>query len=156
MLCLLYGTGMRVSELTHLRMLAIDFDRNIISIAHAKGAKDRTTLLPCSLKELLLKQKRLKRPTDFLFTNYQGGHLTESTIQIIIGEAAARAEIAKHVTPHTLRHSFATHLLEAGTDIRYIQALLGHAKLETTQVYTHVAVNHLATITSPLDECVAI
>lgn len=93
----------------------------------------------------------MKVPNDFLFTSYDGGRLTETTVQKVVGDVATRAGIGKSVSPHTLRHSFATHLLEVGTDIRYIQELLGHAKLQTTQIYTHVASTALSTIVSPLD-----
>ncbi len=150
-LSLLYGTGVRVSELTHIKMRDIDFDRSVLRVFQGKGKKDRFTLLPKSLREVLLKQRNLKKPGDYLFTNGRGGRLTEATIQKIARLAAKRAGIQKNVTPHTLRHSFATHLLENGTDIRYIQELLGHAKLQTTQIYTHVANNDLKHITSPLD-----
>lgn len=148
---LLYGTGMRVSELTHLRMNHIDFDRNCIHIERAKGAKDRIVMLPSSIKETLLRQRRVKQPSDFLFTNGRGTRLTEASIQKIVHHAARLAQITKSVTPHTLRHSFATHLLENGTDIRYIQELLGHARIETTQIYTHVSANAARKIVSPLD-----
>lgn len=150
-LSLLYGCGLRVSELTHVKMRDIDFDRKLLRVFQGKGKKDRFTLLPESLLEILKKQKNLKSPEDFLFTNGRGGRLTETTIQKIVASAAERARIGKNVTPHTLRHSFATHLLENGTDIRYIQELLGHAKLQTTQIYTHVANNSLKNIVSPLD-----
>ena len=103
------------------------------------------------MKDILIGQCKVKTQDDFLFTNGLSGRLTETTIQKIVSQAAERAEIRKNATPHTLRHSFATHLLENGTDIRYIQELLGHAKLQTTQIYTHVANNNLAGIVSPLD-----
>ncbi|MEK7644465.1 MAG: site-specific tyrosine recombinase/integron integrase [Patescibacteria group bacterium] len=148
---LLYGAGLRVGELVRLRMSDIDFYGNTIRVVCGKGAKDRTTLLPSSLRDILLIQQRLKKYNDYLFTNGRGGRLTEASIQKIVAKAALLAGIGKNVSPHTLRHSFATHLLENGTDIRYIQALLGHAKLETTQIYTHVARNQLEKITSPLD-----
>ena len=148
---LLYGTGMRVGELVRLRMNHIDFDRGVIHIQRSKGSKDRIVMIPKSLYETLTSQRRLKQPTDFLFTNGRGGRLTEASIQKIVAEASVRAQISKAVSPHTLRHSFATHLLENGTDIRYIQELLGHARLETTQVYTKVAAGRLAEIESPLD-----
>lgn len=148
---LLYGTGMRVSELTHLRMSHIDFDRNCIHIQRSKGAKDRIVMLPQTIRNILLHQRNLKTPNDFLFTNGRGGRLTEASIQKIVHHAAIAAGISKVVTPHTLRHSFATHLLESGTDIRYIQELLGHAKLETTQIYTHVSAQAARKISSPLD-----
>lgn len=148
---LLYGTGMRVGELVRLRMNYIDFDRGVIHIQRSKGSKDRIVMIPKSLLDTLLNQKRLKSADDFLFTNGRGGRLTEASIQKTVWQAAERAQIGKNVSPHTLRHSFATHLLENGTDIRYIQELLGHARLETTQVYTKVAAGRLAEIESPLD-----
>lgn len=148
---LLYGTGMRVGELVRLRMAQFDFDRRMVHIERSKGAKDRVVMIPASLYDILRAQERLKQPSDFLFTNGRGQHLTEATIQKIIHQAAARAGIKKAVTPHTLRHSFATHLLEAGTDIHYIQALLGHARLETTQIYTHVTTQQFSLLKSPLD-----
>lgn len=150
-LSLLYGAGLRVSELTHLKMRDIDFDRGLLRVFQGKGKKDRMTLFPETLKIILLKQKNLKKPDDYLFTNGRGGRLTETTIQKIVNNGAKSAGISKNVTPHTLRHSFATHLLENGTDIRYIQELLGHTKLQTTQIYTHVANNNLKDIISPLD-----
>ena len=164
---LLYATGVRVSELTHIKMRDIDLDRMLLRVYQGKGKKDRMTLLPKSLKDILIRQCKVKTQNDFLFTNGKvgyasqnlptvggGGRLTETTIQKIVSQAAERAGIKKNVSPHTLRHSFATHLLEAGTDIRYIQELLGHAKLQTTQIYTHVAASNLAGIVSPLDNCV--
>lgn len=148
---LLYGTGVRVGELVQLKMRDIDISRGVLCVFQGKGKKDRLTLLPESLKEILIRQSKLKTPDDFLFTNGRGGRLTEASIQKIAALAAKRAGIGKNVSPHTLRHSFATHLLENGTDIRYIQELLGHAKLQTTQIYTHVADNNLRSIRSPLD-----
>ncbi len=138
MLQLLYGAGLRVAELTHLRMRDIDVERGVIHVVLGKGAKDRLTLLPESLRDTIKIQRRLKAPDDFLFTSYDNGRLTEATVQKVVGQVAQRANISKTVTPHTLRHSFATHLLENGTDIRYIQELLGHSKLATTQIYTNV------------------
>ena len=148
---LLYGTGVRVGELVQIKMRDVDLDRMILNVRQGKGKKDRITILPASLRDVLKNQHRLKQPNDFLFTNGQGKRLTETTIQKVVGQAATKAGIGKVVTPHTLRHSFATHLLENGTDIRYIQELLGHAKLQTTQIYTHVANNNLKNIVSPLD-----
>jgi len=148
---LLYGTGARVSELTHIRMKDIDLDRMMLHIFQGKGKKDRMVMLPRKLKNILTIQASLKTSGDFLFTNGRGNRLTETTIQKIVAMAAEKAEIRKNVSPHTLRHSFATHLLENGTDIRYIQELLGHAKLQTTQIYTHVANSNLESIKSPLD-----
>jgi len=147
---MLYGTGMRVGELVRLKMKDIDFDRGVIMVRHGKRAKDRIALLPGTIRETLLNQQRLKQEGDFLFTNGRGGRLTEASIQKIVKQAAYRAEIKKNATPHVLRHSFATHLLEAGTDLRYIQELLGHASVKTTEIYTHVAAS-VADMVSPLD-----
>lgn len=148
---LLYGTGLRVGELVRVRMCDIDLDRMMIRVFQGKGKKDRMVILPFKLKDIFAGQARVKQANDFLFTNGRGSRLTEATIQKIVSSAAERAGIKKHVSPHTLRHSFATHLLEGGTDIRYIQELLGHARLQTTQIYTKVAVNNLQKIKSPLD-----
>ena len=149
---LLYGTGVRVSELTHIKMHDIDLDRKMLRVFQGKGKKDRFVMLPEKLLAILTTQAKLKQAGDFLFTNGRGdSRLTETTIQKIVSQAAERAGIKKNVSPHTLRHSFATHLLENGTDIRYIQELLGHAKLQTTQIYTHVAQNDLGRLKSPLD-----
>ncbi|MFA6426883.1 MAG: site-specific tyrosine recombinase/integron integrase [Candidatus Magasanikbacteria bacterium] len=148
---LLYGTGVRVSELTHIKMCDIDIDRKMLRVFQGKGKKDRLVVLPRKLLSILEVQAGLKNKDDFLFTNGRGERLTEATIQKIVSQAAQKAGLRKKVSPHTLRHSFATHLLENGTDIRYIQELLGHAKLQTTQIYTHVARNNLAEIKSPLD-----
>jgi len=148
---LLYGTGVRVSELTHIKMRDIDMDRKMLRVFQGKGKKDRFVMLPEKLMPIFSIQMKLKSAGDYLFTNGRGSRLTEATIQKIVGQAAEKAGIRKNVSPHTLRHSFATHLLENGTDIRYIQELLGHAKLQTTQIYTHVASNDLSRLKSPLD-----
>ncbi len=149
---LLYGTGLWVSELTHIKMRDVDLDRKMLRVFQGKGKKDRFVMLPKKLLAIFSIQAKLKQGGDFLFTNGRGGRLTEATIQKIVCQAGERAGIKKKVSPHTLRHSFATHLLENGTDIRYIQELLGHAKLQTTQIYTHVANNNLVGIVSPLDK----
>lgn len=148
---LLYGTGLRVSELTHIKMRDIDLERKMLRVFQGKGGKDRFVMLPETLLPVLQKQAQLKNLNDYLFTNGHNGRLTETTIQKVVAQAADRAGIRKNVHPHTLRHSFATHLLENGTDIRYIQELLGHARLSTTQIYTKVSNNNIQRITSPLD-----
>lgn len=148
---LLYGTGMRLSEIRKLRMSDIDFCRSVIHIKQAKGAKDRMVHLPNSCLQILLTQKDLKGDTDYLFTGRAGKALNGRTIQAVVRQAAQRAQIKKRVTPHTLRHSFATHLLENGTDIRFIQHFLGHSKIQTTERYTHVANTAIEKIKSPLE-----
>ena len=108
-------------------------------------------MLPQSLKAILIGQARIKAPTDHIFTSNRGGSLHTRSVAKVIQQAVLKCGISKSVTPHTFRHSFATHLLEAGTDIRYIQELLGHAKIETTQIYTHVTSDAARGIVSPLD-----
>ncbi|MFH1790196.1 MAG: site-specific tyrosine recombinase/integron integrase [bacterium] len=148
---LLYGTGIRVSELVKIKIKDIDFDRNILHIRQGKGNKDRLAILPAKLLEILKTQARVKSANDYLFTNGRGYCLTTRTIAKVVKNLAVSAGISKNVSPHSFRHSFATHLLESGTDIRHIQELLGHAKLETTQGYTKVATNNIQKIKSPLD-----
>ncbi len=138
----LYTTGMRVSELVNLRVYDIDFDRKIIRIQAGKGNKDRVTIVSGTVLENIGQYIRGYDPAEFLFESFRSaGKLTVRTIQKIVTEAANRAGIKKRVSAHSLRHSFATHLLENGVNLRYIQSLLGHARLETTQIYTKVAVN---------------
>lgn len=148
---LLYGCGLRVGEVVRLRKGDILLDRNLVHVRQGKGAKDRYTLLPASLKAVLQNLMSAGEPDEFLCPSGRGGHLTEASVQKIIEQAVQRAGIKKSVSPHTFRHSFATHLLESGIDIRYIQELLGHKKLETTQIYTKVSSAHLAGMKSPLD-----
>ncbi len=152
LISLMYSAGLRVSETIKIKMCDFDLDRQMITVRQGKGAKDRCTLLAKKLIPVLEKQIKLKKPTDYLFTGSQGkGHLTSESAEKIIKKAVALAGISKKISCHSLRHSFATHLLEDGTDIRYIQSLLGHAKLETTQIYTKVASTALQKIVSPLD-----
>ena len=151
LISLMYSAGLRVSEAIKIRMRDFDFDRGLIVVRCGKGGKDRYTLLSEKLMPILKKQMALKKSSDYLFTGAQGkGHLTSESAEKIVKKAAQAANVAKKVSCHTLRHSFATHLLEDGTDIRYIQELLGHKKLETTQIYTKVTSNNLQKIKSPL------
>lgn len=136
---LLYSAGLRRSELLNLKLEDIDSERMLISVKAAKGNKDRMTVLsPTLLKELRAYYKEY-RPKSFLFEGPRNKAYTASSVLKIISNAAWRAGIPKKVTPHMLRHSFATHLLEDGTDIRHIQLLLGHNSTKTTEIYTHVA-----------------
>jgi site-specific recombinase XerD len=136
-LALLYYAGLRLSEVRNLRWRDIDFERNLIHIKQAKGEKERVIFLHNKLKEFLVKYGT--RNSEYVLISECGKRYNERTIQQIVKNAARKSGIRKRVTPHTLRHSFATHLLEAGADIRYIQQLLGHKSLRTTQIYTHVA-----------------
>ncbi|MDY8135471.1 site-specific tyrosine recombinase/integron integrase [Aquimarina sp. 2201CG5-10] len=148
---LLYSAGLRRSELLNLKLTDIDSKRMLIRVEHAKGNKDRYTLL----SETLLKDLRLYyiqwKPNHFLFESPKGTKYSATSIEKIIIKSSQKAGIYKRVTPHMLRHSFATHLLENGTDIRYIQVLLGHSSSKTTEIYTRVATNNLQSIKNPLD-----
>ena len=147
-----YATGMRVSEVVAVEVRNIDSDRKVIRIEHGKGAKDRYVMLSEQLVGILRGYWVLVRPKRFMFP----GRDADTAIDVTVLHAACRtarvaAGIGKHVTVHTLRHSFATHLLEQGTDIRIIQVLLGHAHLSTTARYTRVATHTIANTESPLD-----
>lgn len=154
MLMLTYASGLRVSELVRLRIEDIDGNRGLIHIRRAKGMRDRFTVFPESLRDQLLsywKQYKLGK-NGWLFPGQTPDrYLAERSIQAVLERAVRKARIEKHVTMHTLRHSFATHLLERGTDLRFIQKLLGHQSVRTTEVYTHVSNRALERIRSPLD-----
>jgi len=151
LLSLAYGAGLRVSEVTHARVGDVDFSRGILLVRQGKGNKDRQTLLPVSLIAALQQHCAQRDPRAPLFESERGGFLTTRTAQHIFAHALHAARIHKHATFHSLRHSFATHLIENGTDIRHIQELLGHANIRTTQHYTQVSSASLVGIRSPLD-----
>nr|WP_211247071.1 tyrosine-type recombinase/integrase [Methermicoccus shengliensis] len=136
-LALLYYAGLRLSEVRNLKWQDIDFERGLIHIKQAKGEKERVIFLHKNLKDLLINYGI--RKSELVLISERDRKYNKRTIQQIVKNAAKKAGIKKKVTPHTLRHSFATHLLETGADIRYIQQLLGHKSLRTTQIYTHVA-----------------
>jgi len=136
---LLYSSGLRRSELLKLRTTDIDSKRMVINIRGAKGCKDRLTVLSPSLLTDLRDYYREYRPKKHLFESPKGGKYSASSVLKIVKRAAIRAKVKQKVTPHMLRHSFATHLLEEGTDLRHIQLLLGHNSTKTTEIYTHVA-----------------
>jgi len=147
-----YGAGLRVSEVVALKVSDIDSERMLLRIEQGKGRKDRFAMLSPQLLALLRDWWRIARPQVWLFPGRDRiNPLTTRQFNRAVHAAAHMAEIAKRVTPHTLRHSFATHLLEQNIDIRVIQVLLGHAKLETTSLYTRVATNTIRTVMSPLD-----
>ncbi|MDF9795357.1 integrase/recombinase XerD [Catalinimonas alkaloidigena] len=147
----IYGCGLRLSELIHLRIKDIDSQRMIVIIKHGKGAKDRIVPLSEKLLKLLRRYYLAYRPKEYLFEGQFGGKYGKSSVQQILRRARKAAGIQKNATVHTLRHSYATHLLEAGTDLRYIQVLLGHNSSKTTEIYTHVSSTHIKRISSPLD-----
>jgi site-specific recombinase XerD len=152
MLSTMYGAGTRVSEVANLKVADIDSGRGVIWVRGGKGRKDRQTLLPPRLLELLRAYFRWKRPTEWLFPGEKPDQpITTKSIFLACRKAARDAAIAKSVHPHLLRHAFATHLLEAGVNLRTIQILLGHAKLETTARYLHVAATEVRATVSPLE-----
>jgi len=149
---LIYSAGLRVSEAAFLKIEDIDSKRNLIHIKQAKGKKDRYTLLSNATLEILRQYVKVYKPKYWLFEGQKGeSHITVRTIQRVFERAALKAGVRKKVTVHTLRHSFATHLLENGTDLRYIQELLGHESPITTEIYTHVSEKDFGKIQSPLD-----
>jgi len=152
MIALLYASGLRRSELLNMRIKDIDFERNVVIVNQGKGKKDRQTLLSDAFKLLLEQYLKVYQPKEYLFEGATGGKYSEASLEKVVRQSSKRANILKHVTPHSLRHSFATHLLENAVDIRYIQELLGHTSIKTTERYTHVAITAKAKITSPLDK----
>lgn len=151
-LMFVYSAGLRVGEVVRLKIQDIDTDRKMIHLHGAKGKKDRYTLLADAVVDSLGEYLQAYQPKEYLFEGWKDRrHYSERSVQHIFGQAVARAGIRKSVTVHSLRHSFATHLLEGGTDIRFIQELLGHRSTKTTEIYTHVSNRSLGRITSPLD-----
>jgi integrase/recombinase XerD len=154
MLMLAYASGLRVIELVRLRIEDIDGDRGLIHIRDAKGKRDRFTVFPESLRAQLItywKDSRLGSQGWLFPGQTHAHHLAARSIQAVLRRALKTARMEKPVSMHTLRHSFATHLLEHGTDLRYIQELLGHQSVKTTQIYTHVTTRAIGKIRSPLD-----
>ena len=150
MIC--YGAGLRVSEAVSLKISDIDSKRMVLRVEQGKGQKDRYTILSPRLLEVLREYWKTCRSQHYLFPSWrQNQHMSSASLQLACREAAARAGIGKRVTVHTFRHSFATHLLEAGTDIRVIQELLGHSQINTTTRYTRVSPQLIASTASPLD-----
>jgi site-specific recombinase XerD len=147
-----YAAGLRASEAVSLKVVDIDSSRMLIQVRHGKGAKDRTVMLSPQLLAILRTYWRLARPKEWLFPGRdEGKPIDVQVLHAACRSAAKAAGLAKRVTVHTLRHSFATHLLESGVDIRIIQVLLGHNSLSTTARYTQVATTTIAKTQSPLD-----
>ncbi len=153
LLMLIYSAGLRVGESVRLKISDIDGERKMIHLRSAKGKNDRYTLLSDAALEMLRKYYKQYKPKEYLFEG-QGSreHLSERSIQNVFERAVKDAEIRKPITLHGLRHSFATHLLESGVDLRYIQELLGHSSSKTTEIYTHVSKKSLGKILNPLDQ----
>lgn len=147
----IYSAGLRLSEVIGLKVANIDSNRMKIHIKQGKGKKDRFVMLSEKLLVTIRQYFKEYEPANFLFEGQKGGSYSSKSIQNIMKKAVAIAKIKKKATPHTLRHSFATHLLEQGCDIRYIQELLGHKNFVTTQLYTYITKSAIDVIKSPLD-----
>ncbi len=153
MLSMIYSCGLRRSELLNLKFSDIDSKRNIVLLKNAKGKKDRIAPLSPKILELLRNYYKDYKPSVWLFEGQiKGEHYSEKSLQSVLKQALQKAGITKPVTLHWLRHSYATHLLESGTDLRYIQELLGHSSSKTTEIYTHVSTKSIQQIKSPFDD----
>lgn len=148
---LAYGMGLRVSEVVRLKIEDIDSSRMMVRIACAKGMRDRYVPLPVSLLPFLREYYLVYKPKQYLLEGRYGGAYSKSAVQQVFKRAMKKARINKSIGVHGLRHSYATHLLEAGADMRFIQELLGHGSIKTTQIYTKVSPRSLAGIQSPID-----
>lgn len=150
MISLGYACGLRVSEVINLKVSDLDIDELVVHIKGAKGKKDRISVLPQKLQNDLKNIIAGKNMSSFIFDSNRGGRLTTTSLQKMFRKSLAKTKINKAATFHSLRHSFATHLLENGTDVRYVQELLGHSNIRTTQIYTQVTNPKLKNIKSPL------
>jgi integrase/recombinase XerD len=150
-LSLIYSSGLRLGELINLKLPDIDSKRMLVIVKQGKGKKDRVTLLSVKILQLLREYFKKYKPREYLFEGQFGEQYSPTSVQKVFRIAKQKAGIKKKATVHTLRHSFATHLLERGTDLRYIQSLLGHQSAKTTEIYTHITKRGLDKITSPLD-----
>ena len=152
MLSLIYSCGLRRSELLHLKLADIDSKRGLVIIRQSKGRKDRIAPLSEKLLELLRDYYNAYKPKEWLFEGQSGkGQYDERSLASVLKQALEKSNITKPVSLHWLRHSYATHLLENGTDLRYIQEILGHSSSRTTEIYTHVSNKSLQKIVSPFD-----
>jgi len=151
LLALIYSSGLRISEAINMKISDIDSQRMLIHVKNAKGKKDRYTLLSTKVLGLLKAYYTIFKPKKFLFEGQYGEQYSSRSAQSVLHQSAKKAGITKQISLHTLRHSFATHLLENGTDLRYIQDLLGHSSPKTTMIYTHVSSTSLKNIINPFD-----
>jgi site-specific recombinase XerD len=150
LISLAYGAGLRISEVLNLKVADLDFLEKTVVVRQGKGKKDRIVMMPEKLTWYLQGQVEYKELEDYIFVSERGGKLTQRTAQKIFHSAIKKAGIRRKATFHSLRHSFATHLLENGTNVRYVQALLGHSSIRTTQLYTQVSNMGLRGVKSPL------
>ncbi|WP_236252900.1 site-specific tyrosine recombinase/integron integrase [Echinicola sp. 20G] len=152
LIMMLYSCGLRRSEVLSLKFEHIQRARGVLLIKQSKGKKDRIVSLPKTLIKHLEEYYKAYKPQSYIFEGQKGGKYSEKSLAEVLKKAVKKAKINKPVTPHWLRHSYATHLLERGTDLRYIQELLGHNSTKTTEIYTHVSTKQLKDIASPLDD----
>ena len=152
LLIVIYGSGLRIGEALRLRWPDISRDERLIYIRNAKGSKDRRVPLPEKTIQALETYYPAYRTREYIFKGQNGGQYSDRSVQQVFKRAVKKAGIKRHVTLHTLRHSFATHLLESGADIRYIQEILGHNSPKTTMLYTHVSSKKISEFRSPLDD----
>ena len=148
----IYSCGLRLSELLNLRITDVQSDRGLLLIKDGKGNKDRNTILSLTTLALLRKYYLAYRPKVYLFEGQDGGRYSVKSVQNVVKHSLNTAKITKRASTHTLRHSFATHLLENGTDLRHIQTLLGHSSPKTTEIYTHVSTKGLQGVVSPIEK----
>ena len=151
-LSLIYSSGIRIGEALNLTINDLDSDRMLISIRRGKGEKDRMVPMASNVLKLLRVYYKEYKPVNYLFNGNENGPYSATSVRIVLKRAVYKSYIKKNVTPHTLRHSYATHLLEKGTDLRYIQVILGHSSVKTTEIYTHVSTKNLQAIKSPIEE----
>lgn len=151
LIALAYGAGLRVAEIVKIKIQDLDMHRGLLFVRQGKGSKDRLTMIPRQLAPALEEIVGVRDYMNWLFESERGGPITVRTAQKVMADAMEKACIQKPATFHSLRHSFATHLIENGTDIRYVQELLGHKSILTTQRYTHVARNAASRVQSPFD-----
>jgi site-specific recombinase XerD len=151
-LSLIYSSGIRIGEALNLTINDLDSDRMLISIRRGKGEKDRMVPMASNVLKLLRVYYKEYKPVNYLFNGNENGPYSATSVRNVLKRAVYKSYIKKNVTPHTLRHSYATHLLEKGTDLRYIQVILGHSSVKTTEVYTHVSTKNLQAIKSPIEE----
>lgn len=150
-LMVLYSSGVRVGELVNLKPADILSDRKLIFVRGGKGKKDRHTILSNKTLDVLREYHKECKPKEYLFEGQFGGKYSTSSVRNMIEQKTAKAGVTKRGSAHTFRHTFATHLLEAGVDLRIIQSLLGHTSSKTTEIYTHISNQHLGKIKNPID-----
>lgn len=151
MVSLVYSSGMRIGELLALKIVDIDSDRMMLTIRQGKGKKDRVVPLAFGLLPVLREYYKEYKLKVYLFEGPKAAQYSSSSFNAVLKKAARKVNIGKTISAHTLRHSYATHLLEQGTDVRVIQKLLGHRNIKTTMIYTRVAETTLLGVTSPFD-----